>query len=129
MVAAWWIANGIANAAVMILPLSILADIIDHGELIEGERRGGAYVAIYNLLFKIGLALGVGLSFGLLELVHYDPSAAHYSATDVRNIRLVGFGLPSLLLVPAILLIWKHPITRKIQQQLRKEIDARNGLC
>jgi Na+/melibiose symporter-like transporter len=127
IVAAVWIAIGIANSAMMILPTSILADIIDHGEVTEGQRRSGAYVAIYNLLFKVGLALGVGLSFGLLELVHYDPSAAHYSAADARNIRLLGFGLPGAFLIPAAVLLLKHPITKKVQQRLRGQINSSSG--
>jgi Na+/melibiose symporter-like transporter len=126
-VAALWIVTGIANAAAIVLPTSMLADIVDHGEVTARERRPGAYMAIYNLIMKIGLALGVGLSFGLLDLVGYDPSATKYSATDAFNIRLLGFALPALLLGPAILLIWKHPITRKVQQQLRSQIEARDG--
>lgn len=127
IVAALWVVNGIATAAAMTLPTSILADIIDHGEVIDGRRRSGTYVAVYNLVLKVGLALGVGVSFGLLELCQYDPSAAAYSPDDVRNIRLLGFGLPALLLLPVVALIWKHPITRDIQRRLRVEIDARSA--
>jgi Na+/melibiose symporter-like transporter len=127
VVAALWVAVGIANTAMLSLPTSILADIIDKGELMDGERRSGAYVAIDNLVYKIGMALGVGLSFWLMALVRYDPGAVHYSAVDMRNIRLLGFGLPSLLLAPAIILYLTHPITRKVHRQLREQIDSRTA--
>jgi GPH family glycoside/pentoside/hexuronide:cation symporter len=120
-----WIIAGIGYAAITVLPTSVLADIVDHGEVAMGERRSGAYTAIYYLVVKIGLALGVGVSFGLLQLVHFDPGAAHHDATDVRNIRLLGFGLPSLLYAGALLLYLKHPITKRVQQRLRNEIDSR----
>jgi GPH family glycoside/pentoside/hexuronide:cation symporter len=126
IVAALWIAIGIANTAMLSMPTSILADIIDHGEVMNGERRSGAYVALDNLIYKLGMAFGVGLSFGLLALVHYDPGAAHHGLADVRNIRLLGFGLPCLLSVPAIVLYLRHPITKKMQQQLREKIKARH---
>lgn len=119
---------GIANSAMLILPTSILADIIDHGEVTSGERRSGGYAAIYNLARKLGLALGVGLGFGLLAWVHYEPGAAQHTAQDVSHIRLLTFGLPCLLQLPVILLYLKHPITKKVQQQLREQIDLRQGI-
>jgi Na+/melibiose symporter-like transporter len=118
---------GITNAVIMILPTSILADIIDHDEVSRGERRSGAYVAIDNLVYKLGLALGVGLGFGLLALVHFDPSARQHSVADVHNIRMLGFGLPGLLLLPAIGLLLRHPITKAVQRRLRNQIEARHG--
>jgi glycoside/pentoside/hexuronide:cation symporter, GPH family len=118
---------GIANSAILILPTSILADIIDHGEWSSGERRSGAYVAVYNMVAKLGLALGVGLAFGLLDWLNYEPGAAHHSATDVSHIRFLSFGLPCLLQIPAVVLYLKHSITRRRQQQLREAIQLREN--
>jgi len=120
-----WIVGSIGTATDQFLPTSILADIIDRSEVAVGARRSGAYMASYNLITKIGLALGVGLSFGLLGLVGYDPAAAHHSAADARNVLLLGFGLPALLSATASILMWRHSITREVQQQLRAAIDAR----
>jgi Na+/melibiose symporter-like transporter len=85
-------------------------------------------VAVDNLVCKLGLALGVGLSFGLLALVGYVPGAEAYSAVDERNIRLLGFGLPCLLSIPVIVLYLKHPISKKTQAQFRERIDSRDYL-
>jgi glycoside/pentoside/hexuronide:cation symporter, GPH family len=120
-----YVAVGIANTAMLVLPTSILADIIDHGEATTGERRSGEYVAVYNLVFKVGMAVGVGLSFGLLQLLHYDPGAAHHGTADARDILIVGFGLPCLLSALSAAMYLKHPITKSIQRKLRGEIDAR----
>jgi glycoside/pentoside/hexuronide:cation symporter, GPH family len=125
MVAAAWIVAGIANSAILTLPTSILADIVDRSEVATGAQRSGAYMAFYYLVIKIGLALGVGVSFGLLEVVHFDPSAEGHSAADALNIRLLGFGLPSMLYAAALLLYLGHPITRKVQWQLRQAINLR----
>lgn len=126
LVAVTWAVLGIANSAMLTLPGSILADIIDHGEVITGERYPGAYVALDNLVYKVGMALGVGISFGMLALLQYDPSSLHPSATDVRNIRLLGFGLPCVLSLFAVVPYLTHPITRKVHQQLRDAIDSRH---
>lgn len=121
-----WMLIGLANGAVVMLPTSIVADIVDQAEVTSGERRSGAYVAIDNLMLKVGMALGVGLAFGLLQWAGYDPSAAQHTDADAWNVRLLGFGLPALLLIPSIILILKHPITRSVQSQLREKIDLRS---
>jgi Na+/melibiose symporter-like transporter len=125
VVAALWVVVGVAHAATLVLPASILADVIDHGDVAAGERRSGAYVAIYNLAMKVGMALGVGLAFGLLAMLHYDPSAAHYSTGDARNIRWLAFTLPALLEASAIVLLLRNPITRMDQKALRQSINSR----
>jgi glycoside/pentoside/hexuronide:cation symporter, GPH family len=124
-VAILWVLIGAGSAAMLSLPTSILSDIIDNGEVKSGQRHSGAYVAVDNLVYKIGLALGVGLSFGLLAIVNYDPGATQHSAADAHVVRLIGFGLPCLLSVPSILLYLTHPISRRRQQQSREIINAR----
>lgn len=126
-VAAVWILAGMAYASILVLPTSMLADIVDRGEANTGERRSGGYAAIYYLVIKVGLALGVGLAFGLLQLIHFDPSAATHSTSETWIIRLLGFGVPSLLYGAVIPLYLKYPITRAVQRQLRLQINARMG--
>ena len=119
-----WAVLGAANTAMLSLPTSILADIIDCGEVSTGERLSGAYVAIDNLTYKIGMALGVGIGFGLLELVHFVPGAAVHDSGDVLNIKLIGFGLPCLLSSLAVIPYFTHPITRAVQKGLREQIES-----
>lgn len=127
----YWIAAllyvimGLANSAMLVVPYSILADIIDNGEVMNGERRSGAYVALDNLVYKIGMALGVGIAFGLLALLHYDPGAAHHDSADMRHIVLLGYALPCVLLLPSVFMYLRHPISWAVQRQLRATIDAR----
>jgi glycoside/pentoside/hexuronide:cation symporter, GPH family len=118
---------GIANSAMLVLPTSMLADMIDHGEVASGQRRAGAYVAVYNLVLKLGMAVGVGLAFGLLAWVGYEPDAVRHGAADITHIRLLAFGLPCLLQLPVIVLYFKHPITKKIQQRLQEQIRSRTA--
>lgn len=122
-----WLVVGVSVSALNILPPSMLADAIDHGEVKTGTRQAGSYVAIYNLLMKIGLALGVGISFRLLDLAGFDPSAKAHSAADAWHTRLIGFGLPIALTIPTILLWLRYPLTRQMHRELRDTIEARGG--
>ena len=124
LVAGVYIAMGIANTAMLSMPTSILADIIDHGEVTTGERHSGAYVAVDNLVYKIGMAIGVGISFGLLALIHFDPGAHVHSEADARNISLLGFGLPCILSALVAFLYFRHPITRRVHERIREAIES-----
>lgn len=124
-VAAMYAILGCAGTAILTMPSSILADIIDRGEADGGERYSGAYVAVDNLIYKLGMALGVGASFSLLGLLHFDPTAEHHSSADAVHIRILAFTIPSLLSAASMLVYLSHPITRKVQQELRQEIESR----
>lgn len=115
---------GLANAAMLSMPTAILADIVDHGELLTGERRAGAYVALDNLVYKLGMALGVGFSFGLLGVVHFDPASTVHTSVDTQHLKLLGFGLPSALCAIVAALYLQHPITKKIQRENRERLSV-----
>ena len=123
-----YIIVGCAGTAILSMPSSILADIIDRGEADSGSRSSGAYVAVDNLIYKLGMALGVGISFGLLGLFHFDPSAEHHSAADVLHIRLLGFALPCILSAASMVVYLRHPITREMQQELRQKLESRRSI-
>lgn len=118
---------GISFSCLYVLPFSILADIIDYDEVKTGEERAGIYVAAYGLISKGGLALGVGVAFGFLGLMGYDPNAEVKGFYEVVVLRIATYGLTSLLLIPAIVLLWRFPIDKKRQKELRKVINARRS--
>ena len=124
IVAGLWIFAGLGNAATLILPTSLLADVIDNSEANTGVNQAGIHMAAYNLVKKIGMALGVGVAFGALSLVGFDPSVAHHTTSDAINIRLLAFAVPGLILVVTAIVIWRHPITRDVQTSLRARIET-----
>lgn len=115
---------GIGFACTYVFEPSILADIVDYDTVASGEERTGIYMAALNLIMKFGLALGVGVAYGFLEIVGFDPAATTHTTHDVLMIRVAGYGLTSALLIPAIFILWKFPITKKVQRELRRQIEA-----
>ena len=115
---------GIGFSTLFILPTSILADIVDYDTAASGEERAGIYMAALNLIFKLGLALGVGIAYGFLDLVGFDAAAVTHTAQDALVVRIAFSGISPLLLIPAILILWKFPITKQVQRELRREIEA-----
>lgn len=120
----WICLMGVICSGMYIFPPSILADIIDYDTVKSGEERAGIYMAALNLVFKLGLALGVGIAYGFLGIAGFDASAPSHTADDVLVIRMAFFGISPVLLIPAIYLLCKFPITKKVQQELRRKISA-----
>ena len=114
--------SGITFACAYTFFTSILADVVDYDRAFSGEERTGIYMALFNLTIKVGLALGVGLAYGLLDLVGFDPSALSHTDGDVLKVRLISCVPTSLLLIPAAYVLWNFPITKEVQKKLRKEI-------
>ena len=124
VVAVWMGAIGVVFSGLYILPASILADIVDYDTVISGEERTGTYMATLNLIFKLGLALGVGIAYGALDIIGFDAATSKHTAHDVVIIRTVFSSISPLLLVPAIFILWNFPITRQVQKDLREKIES-----
>lgn len=129
LVMAWMCIIGVAFSGLYIFPPSILADIVDYDTAASGEERAGIYMAALNLVMKLGLALGVGIAYGFLDMVGFNAAAASHTAQDVWVIRVAFCGISAVLLIPAIPILLKFPITKNVQQQLLRtiEVNAKNG--
>lgn len=53
---------------------SILADIIDYDELQGGRRREGSFTACQSWITKVGMAMGAGISFFILQWVGFNAN-------------------------------------------------------
>ena len=124
LVVLWICIMGVALSGVYILPPSIIADIVDYDTVTSGGRRAGVYMAAVNLVMKLGLALGVGVGYGFLDVVGFDAAASEHTAHDAWLIRIAFCGISSVLLIPAIPLLLKFPITKEVQLELRRRIEA-----
>lgn len=117
---------GIGSAACQLLPRAIMADVVDEHMAASGENNTGLYFSFLTTTLKMGLALGVALSFGLAGLAGFDPATARTDESAHWVVRsLMGFG-PLLLGVVITLVVWRFPLDRKRQEALREQI-ARGG--
>ncbi len=82
---------GLGGGCGAVVGPSIQADVIDYDEYLTGERKEGAYVAIWNFIRKAAGALTAGLTGIVLQLVEYEPNAVDQSeATKTAMLALMG---------------------------------------
>jgi Na+/melibiose symporter-like transporter len=114
---------GAAYGAHWMLPVSILADIIDYDELRSGERREGAYFGIWTFVLKLTVAGGAAIVGVVLRKIGFVPDQQQ-SAHTIFWMRVLMAWIPSALYVVAALSLLRFPFTRdtyrKVQDMLRE---------
>lgn len=121
------VATGLAVGADLVLPASLQADVIDVDTAETGEQRSGLYLAAWMLATKLALALAVGVAFPVLAWAGFDPQAGAHAEFGLLTLALLYAGLPILLKLIAIVLMWRFPLDAAGQTLLRERIDARRG--
>lgn len=117
------VVTGLALGADMILPGAQQADVIDLDTAESGAQRSGLYLAFWGLATKLALALAVGLAFPLLGWAGFD--AQGNGSTGLGMLAFLYAGLPVLLKLVAIGLMWNFPIDAAAQDRTRARIESR----
>ncbi len=118
------IATGAGLGADLALPPAMQADVIDLDTLEHGAPRAGLFFAAWTMAQKAGNALSAGIAFGLLGLVGFSAEGEN-TALPLTTLVLLYCGLPVLLKLGAISLVWRFPIDAAEQTRIRMALDAR----
>ncbi len=121
--------SGFAVGADLVLPAAIQADVVDVDTAQTGEQRTGLYFALWSLATKLSLALAAGVAFPLLALAGFQADAIPGSATGNSSdslfaVSMLYAGLPVILKLPALVLMWRFPLSREMQEGLQAKIAA-----
>jgi glycoside/pentoside/hexuronide:cation symporter, GPH family len=117
--------TGLAVGADLALPASLQADVIDIDTAASGEQRSGLYLALWGLATKLALALAVGIAFPVLAAAGYDPGVGQKSDLGLNLLAFFYAGLPVLLKLAAVAMMWNFPLDRARQEELRTAILRR----
>jgi glycoside/pentoside/hexuronide:cation symporter, GPH family len=123
---------GICVSMALLLPWSMLPDVVDYDELQSGERREGIYYGLFVFIQKIGLSLALAGSTGLLGLAGYinpDTVSGAVEQPDavLTVLRLTVSLVPVGLLLCSVPLAYLYPITREKFVEIRQQLDERKG--
>jgi len=118
------IATGLGLGADLALPPSMQADVVDIDTARGGGRRTGLYFSLWGMATKLSLALAVGLAFPLLGLAGFDAAKGTIATQGTLTLALLYGGAPILFKLAAIVLVWRHPVDRSVQEKIRGEIEG-----
>jgi len=112
--------TGFALGADVVLPASIQADVIDVDTARSGEERAGFYISFWTLATKLALAGGVGIAFPLLAASGFDPAQGIVTERGLTVLAFLYAGLPSLLKIAAVALVFRFPLDRAAADALAR---------
>ena len=101
------IVSGFCLGADLSLPPSMQADIVARDTADTGAERAGLFFGLWNLATKLSLALAVGMAFPLLEWSGFETDGEK-TASRLLMLSILYGGLPIVLKLSAIALIWRH---------------------
>lgn len=115
------VGSGIGN----VMSPSVQADVVDYDELQSGERKEGAYVAVWNFVRKAGMAFAAGAGGMALSAAGYEGAAEVQSETVQTTIRWVASLLPALLYGVALLLLLRFSLDEAAHARIIAGIAGR----
>ncbi len=115
--------TGAALGADLVLPPSIQADVVDYDRLRFGEDRTGILFAAWSMATKLALAAAVGIALPSLDALGFDPESG--SPEGLTALVVIYAGIPVVLKVGAIVLVWSFPLTRARHAIIRRRLTGR----
>ena len=106
---------------------SMISDICDEEELATGVRQEGMYFAVYNWWWKVAVSIASILSGYLLKWTGFNETLATQTESTLFWIRFWEIGLPALLCIIAIQLLFNYPLTEERAYQIKALLAERNA--
>lgn len=111
----------------LVIP-SMVADVVDDEELRHGDRREGGFTSIFSWLSTASTSLAYGLAGIVVVGCGFEiAQKAAQSPEAFRNMRLCFALLPTLVLTPALFLLWRYPLSNVRMIEIRTALEARRG--
>lgn len=121
------ILKGSAIGALVFLPASMAADIVDLDTLRTGEQRTGLYFSLWGMVNKGATALGVFVATAGVAYLGFDPGIETNTESAKLAVACMYSIIPAGLACVALPLLWKYPLTRERQQRMRSHIERRDA--
>jgi GPH family glycoside/pentoside/hexuronide:cation symporter len=107
---------------------SINGDVVDYDELRTGERREGAFASIFSWIVKASFSLGTGLSGPLVVWCGFEVAKAAAQAPETYlTMRLADLSINGALILAAMYLVYRYPLSPARMAELRAELETRRG--
>jgi len=111
----------------LVIP-SMLADVVDDEELRSGDRREGGFNSIFAWMNKASISLAYGLAGMIVVWCGFEiAKKANQTPDTFENMRLCFALLPTLFLVPALILLSRFPLSHVRMQAIRDALESRRG--
>ena len=124
-----WIAPpllGAAGGCAAIVAPSIQADVIDWDEYTTGERKEGAYLAVWNFTRKSASAATALIVGGVLQATAFAPNTEQTQEVQIAIRALIGL-LPAFCYLIGIVFFLRFSFNEAEHRAIREILDQRKA--
>jgi Na+/melibiose symporter-like transporter len=121
---------GLNTSANEFLPRAMMADVCDQDHLQSGSERMGLYYSLLQLSSKFASGMGIFIGFSFLSVFGFDPELGlDNTAEALQRLRYLIVALPMIAYLVVIGLMWRYPINREKQHEMRDIIEEQEKLA
>lgn len=120
---AWFAAGAVAQ----IVPLALLANIVDYGRWRFGGDLSASYFAFQMMIEKMVTGLGTALGLGVAGWLGYNPQIAEQTGRGTLGLLVAFPVIPGLLFLSAIPLIMRFPLNEERQAVVIQALARREA--
>lgn len=96
---------GVGGGCGQVIAPSIKADVVDYDEYLTGERKEGAYIAVWNFVRKAAAGVSAMLTGFVLQIVGFEPNAEQTETTKQAMMALFGLAPGAAYLIGTLLFL------------------------
>ncbi|MDQ8194166.1 MFS transporter [Coraliomargarita sp. SDUM461004] len=119
--------NAVGVGTFWLLLGSIMADVADADEHVNGFRREGSLAAVNAFLSKAAGTLGALLGGFALSASGFDADLLIQSPMTLITMKWIYVGFPIVGYGVAMLLLMQYPLTKERMLAIRADLEARRG--
>lgn len=117
---------GIGYSAADMIPWSMVADVADEDEILSNERREGLYVGVFTFLRKLSGAVGVALTFVMLDVVGFESGGENGEGV-LWALRAATALVPVLFVAASAWAARSYPLSWRRHGEILAELERRRG--
>ena len=118
---------GIGMSGFWVLLASMMADVADHADLLQGYRNEASVGAVFSWINKSGMSLAFMISGFVLVWVGFDEKlGGGQSPVTIHWMRLLFSFVPAAALLVAIFCVRLYPITEETARATRVALAERH---
>jgi GPH family glycoside/pentoside/hexuronide:cation symporter len=122
---------GLGYGAANTLPWALVADVIEADELRTGQRREGVFYGYLVFFRKLAAALATFSVGHVLDATGFVSSVtgSAFVAQPPAALLAMRFFIgvvPPIMLMLAILAVWRYPLNRERYEEIRRQLEERH---
>ncbi|KAM9317421.1 sphingosine-1-phosphate transporter MFSD2B [Gastrophryne carolinensis] len=120
------VVSGFSIAASLLLPWSMLPDVVDDFRLMNPQAKGleAIFYSSYVFFTKLSAGIALGISTLCLEFAGYSSAACKQSYHVVLTLQLLIGAVPAVLIVLGLLILIFYPITEDARKETELALDV-----